>query len=54
MNRAIDDHSVDGAIHPTLRDELIAAIEPANTCGALLPLHANFAPDRDLFIKENA
>ena len=22
--------------------------------GALLPLHANFAPDRDLFIKEHA
>ena len=21
--------------------------------GALLPLHANFAPDRDLFIKEH-
>ena len=21
--------------------------------GALLPLHANFAPDRDLFIKES-
>ena len=22
--------------------------------GALLPLHANFAPDRDLFIKDHA
>jgi hypothetical protein len=22
--------------------------------GALLPLHANFAPDRDLFIKEHS
>ena len=73
----LDGVIVDGAIHHTLRDELIAAIEAAMRRtnwegvtapqlfagsigpdagalgGALLPLHANFAPDRDLFIKEH-
>jgi len=72
----LDGVIVDGAIHRSLLDELIAAIEAAMRRsnwegvnapqllagvvgpdagalgGALLPLHANFAPDRDLFIKE--
>ena len=72
----LDGVIVDGAIHRSLLDELIVAIEAAMRRsnwegvnapqllagvvgpdagalgGALLPLHANFAPDRDLFIKE--
>ena len=72
----LDGVIIDGAIHRSLLDELIAATEAAMRRsnwegvnapqlfagavgpdagalgGALLPLHANFAPDRDLFIKE--
>jgi predicted NBD/HSP70 family sugar kinase len=72
----LDGVIIDGAIHRSLLDELIAATEAAMQRsnwegvnapqvfagavgpdagalgGALLPLHANFAPDRDLFIKE--
>ena len=74
----LDGVIVDGAVHRSLLDELIAATEAAlrrsnwegvnapqlfagtigpdagALGGALLPLHANFAPDRDLFIKEHA
>jgi predicted NBD/HSP70 family sugar kinase len=74
----LDGVIIDGAIHRSLLDELIAGTEAAThrsnwegvnapqlfpgtigpdagaLGGALLPLHANFAPDRDLFIKENA
>ena len=73
----LDGVIIDGAIHRSLLDELIAATETAMhrsnwegvnapqlfagtigpdagaLGGALLPLHANFAPDRDLFIKEH-
>lgn len=73
----LDGVIVDGAVHRSLLDELIAAIEAAlrrsnwegvhapqlfagtigpdagALGGALLPLHANFAPDRGLFIKEH-
>ena len=73
----LDGVIVDGALHRSLLDELIAATEAAMRRsnwegvnapqlfagtigadagalgGALLPLHANFATDRDLFIKEN-
>ena len=72
----LDGVIIDGAIHRSMLDELIAATEAAMQRsdwegvnapalfagaigpdagalgGALLPLHANFAPDRDLFIKE--
>ena len=74
----LDGVIIDGAVHRSLLDELIAATETAMhrsnwegvnapqlfagtigpdagaLGGALLPLHANFAPDRDLFIKEHA
>jgi predicted NBD/HSP70 family sugar kinase len=74
----LDGVIVDGAVHRSLLDELIAATEAAlrrsnwegvhapqlfagtigpdagALGGALLPLHANFAPDRDLFIKEHS
>ena len=73
----LDGVIIDGAIHRSLLDELIASTEAAlhrsnwegvhapqlfagtigpdagALGGALLPLHANFAPDRDLFIKEH-
>ena len=73
----LDGVIIDGAIHRSLLDELIASTEAAMhrsnwegvhapqhfagtigpdagaLGGALLPLHANFAPDRDLFIKEH-
>jgi predicted NBD/HSP70 family sugar kinase len=74
----LDGVIIDGVVHRTLLDQLIAATAAAMRRsnwegvsapqlfagtvgpdagalgGALLPLHANFAPDRDLFIKEHA
>ena len=74
----LDGVIIDGAVHRSVLEALIAATEAAMRRsnwegvtppqlfagtigpdagalgGALLPLHANFAPDRDLFIKEHA
>ena len=42
------------ALHAAGARVVLVDRDAAALGGALLPLHANFAPDRDLFIKENA
>ena len=50
LNAALDRYSWEGVIRPTLLPGTIGSDARA-VGGALLPLYANFAPDRDLFLK---
>ena len=50
LERALDRYSWEGVTRPALLPGTIGADARA-LGGALLPLHANFSPDRDLFLK---
>jgi len=50
LEAALDRHSWEGVTRPTLAPGQIGSDARA-LGGALLPLHANFAPDRELFLK---
>ena len=51
--RALETYDWQGVTRPVVHAGSIGADARA-VGGALLPLYANFAPDRDLFIKEHA
>lgn len=53
VEQALDRYSWEGVARPALMSGRIGADARA-LGGALLPLHANFAPDRDLFLKLTA
>ncbi|MDH4391957.1 MAG: ROK family transcriptional regulator [Aquabacterium sp.] len=50
LHRALDSYSWEGVTRPALLPGTIGSDARA-LGGALLPLHANFSPDRDLFLK---
>ena len=50
VNRALDGYDWEGVARPTVLEGTIGSDARAMG-GALLPLYANFAPDRDLFLK---
>jgi len=53
MESALDRHSWEGVARPAVLAGTIGSDARA-IGGALLPLYANFAPDRDLFLKLEA
>ena len=50
VEKALDGYDWEGVVRPVLRAGTIGSDARA-LGGALLPLYANFAPDRDLFLK---
>ena len=50
VNHALDQYDWEGVARPALLEGTIGSDARAMG-GALLPLYANFAPDRDLFLK---
>ena len=50
VNLSLDHFDWEGVARPLILDGTIGSDARA-TGGALLPLYANFAPDRDLFLK---
>jgi len=53
LSTALDHHNWEGVLRPTVLPGTIGSDARA-LGGALLPLYANFAPDRDLFLKLEA
>jgi len=53
LSTALDHHNWEGVSRPTVLPGTIGSDARA-LGGALLPLYANFAPDRDLFLKLEA
>jgi len=53
LSNALDHHNWEGVLRPTVLPGTIGSDARA-LGGALLPLYANFAPDRDLFLKLEA
>ena len=50
LERALDGYSWEGVSRPSVVAGTVGA-DAGAVGGALLPLYANFAPDRDLFLK---